>query len=140
MPTVFDTINKMYVDKEKQWAETSNYEKGSAYFLLNRCMSMIHPILSAELSRIKICTFGVMEYWQSILSKHYLKSPGCFYQVSPKKKKEQVIKKTKTFIPELKTINYYCDVNNIDSETFKELQIRYSEKLNEELKEIQENI
>lgn len=137
MPNIFDTINKMYNGKEADWHKATDYEKSSAYYLLNRCMSMINPVIAAELSRVKISPLGVMEHWQSILSKLYLKTPGCFYQVNPKKKKEQQIKKAKTFIPKQSTIEYYCDIHSLDSVSFNELEEKFKNELYDELQIIE---
>jgi len=137
MANIFDTINKMYNGRETEWNKISNYEKSLAYFVLNRAMSMIYPIISAELSRIKISASGVMEYWQSVLSKQYYKTPSYFYQINPKKKKEEKFKKTKSFIPTKEVIEFYCNTYNIDNETFKEAEILYKDDLYEELEKIQ---
>lgn len=140
MADIFCTINKMYNGKDEVWNKTTDYEKSQAYFILNRSMSMINPILAAEISRIKISTSGSMEYWQSILSKQYIKSPNCFYHISPKKKKNEKEIKEDKYHPKNDTINYYCNINNIDRETYIELENKYKNELYSELKEIEENI
>ena len=140
MATVYDTINKMYNGQNVEWKKITDNEKSSAYFLLNRCMSMLNPVISAELSKIKISPSGVMEHWQNVLEKQYYKSPSCFYQVNPKKKKEEKIKKSKKFIPKNETIKFYCETYNIDTETYKETEKRYETQLYEELKEIEKEL
>jgi len=140
MANIFFTINKMYNGKDDIWNKTTDYEKSQAYFLLNRSMSMINPILAAEISRIKISTSGSMEYWQSILSKQYIKSPNCFYHISPKKKKKEKEIATNKYIPKNEIINYYCDLNKIDHATYIELENKYKNELYLELKELEENI
>lgn len=138
--SAFDVINKMYNGKELEWNDLTDHDKQSGYFLVTRSMSMFNPLMAAELSRIKISPSGVMEHWQTILSKKFYKTPPQFYQVNPKKRKEQSIKKTKEFIPKAKTVDYYCDLNDLDSESYLELTLRYKDVLYEELKEIEKNI
>lgn len=137
MANVFDVINKMYSGYESQWNKLTDYEKQSGYFLLNRCMNMIQPVISAELSRNKISELGVMEYWQTILSRQYSSTPKCFYQVNPRKKKQQAEVKKKKYIPSKETVAYYKKTYNLDEESYKELELRYGDELLEELKAIQ---
>lgn len=132
----FSIVDKMYSGRELDWKKLTIFEKESIYFIINRCMNMLKPMQAAELSRNKISEIGVVEYWQTILSKNYSRTPGCFYQVNPKKKKEEKLKKTKQFVPNKETIEYYCDIYNLDSESYKELEIRFKDDLYLELEEI----
>ena len=63
MSTSINNMNKLFMNKEKEFQELSNVEKSSMYFILNRFMSITHPFMAVKLNRIRINSLEVVNFF-----------------------------------------------------------------------------
>ena len=88
---LFDFIDIMVKDK-RHFDKLSPYQVGKHYFMINRFMSINHPVIANHLQHIKINGSEVVQYWHSTLSRLYSSPPGWMYVKTKKSKSDKVRK------------------------------------------------
>lgn len=110
----------------------SNYERGKGYFMLQRKLSINHPIEAAKLSKIGINTGQVVHWWKYYMSAKYNQKPKWTW-VSANKKKETA----KVYTPKAETVAIYCKLNDCTRHEVEEALLYYPDELKDEMEEIE---
>jgi hypothetical protein len=100
---LFDFIAIMFT-QPKVWDKLKPYDKARHFFMVNRFMSINHPIQANYLQHIKVNPAEVMNYWQQTMTRLYTRVPSWMYIKT--KKAKAAAKKTK-FVDD-DTIKEYC--------------------------------
>ena len=115
---LFDILNCMFKDPEL-YKEVSKSDKKKNFFMINRRLSIGHPVQANLLNHIKISPEEAVDVWQRFLLKQYNKKlPGWMFLKGIKKVKEQEEKKINI---SNKSIVNFANINNYDLKSVKDL-------------------
>lgn len=112
----------------KNYKNVTNIEKSKNGFMINRFCSIYYPVHSALLSRVKINTGKVVDFWKYTLNKKYTSTPQWMYSKKNKVKKEEILDE--------KLIKEYCRINKCSLKDFNEILNHYPKELKKELNEL----
>jgi hypothetical protein len=133
----FDFLNSFW--NEKTYSNYSNYDKSKQYFLLNRFCSAPFPLMGAFLSRIKISSSCVMDYWQYLIPKKFAGFVwGSPWGNSIRTKAAKEVKAKKDYYPSSQAIQKYSKVYKCTLKDIEYALKRYPEDMEKELKKIDE--
>lgn len=109
MSDLFGFINTMF-SKPAEFQKTKMHERAKHFFMINRFMSIKHPVQAGYFNHIKINPGQVVTYWQDNLSKIYNKTPTWMYVKTAKAKEAK--KKAEQPVSD-RAIELYCEYNKI---------------------------
>ena len=135
MSDLFDFINSMF-SKPAEFKKTTLHERGKHFFMINRFMSIKHPVKASYFNHVKINPGQVVTYWQESLSNMYKKTPGWMF-VKTKKAKEE--KKKKQVVTD-ETIRIYCAHFNLARKDVESAIKMLGEPFEEELRSFEKLI
>ena len=115
---LFDLIDCMFKDPEK-YKEVTKFDKKKNFFMINRRLSIGHPVQAHLLNHIKISPEEAVDVWQRFLLKQYNKKlPSWMFLKGIKKVKEAEEKKVNI---SNKSIVNFAAINNYDLKSVKDL-------------------
>ena len=127
---LFELIKLFF--NQREYLNISNYDKSKNSFMVNRFCSIHFPLQAAMLSRYKLSQYGIVDYWQSILSKQYKSTPFWMYTKTKKQDKEK--NNNKNISEEVKKI--YCILNKCKISDLELCLKKFPNETIEELNEI----
>jgi hypothetical protein len=131
----FALIKSFYDDEE--YAKFTNNEKNKMAFMVNRRMSIKHPIESAYFSKMGIDGYAIVDFWKDAITIQYRTYPGWLYTkatatAAPKDKNEERFVKF-----DIEVINTYLRRYDIEMKTLNELFKRFPTEVIDELESIE---
>ena len=130
---LFALIKSFYNDDE--YNKFTNDEKNKLSFMVNRRMSIKHPIESAYLSSTGIAGYAIVDFWKDKITTKYKTYPSWLYtstKAAPKNKHEEKFAK---FSDEV--IDMFLRGHDIEQKTLDELFKRYPDEVIKELNNIE---
>lgn len=123
---LFDFIKVVFTDKEK-YKDVSIQDKSRHMFMFNRRMAIRYPLQANFLNRNGLTAWAVMDYWQSVVAKKFVKRgrggrnyvavPNFIY-TKTKKSKSQKKKKNVEFEPSDELITIFMQKYRIPTKDF----------------------
>ena len=135
--TDYFALIKSFYDVE-EYTKFTNNEKNNMAFMVNRRMSIKHPIESAYFSKMGIAGYAIVDFWKDAITIQYKTYPGWLYTkttTAPKNKNEERFIKFDTEV-----INTYLRRYDIEMKTLNELFKRFSTEVIDELESIEKQI
>lgn len=129
---LFDFIDILFTDPAT-YAKLNNVDKGRHFFMVNRFMSIQHPVQANYLQHLKVNPAGVMDYWHQTMTRLYTRKPSWIYIKT--KKAKQAAKKTK-FVEDA-TIKEYCERLGYSRRQIDEAIDFFGDKFIDELKQFE---
>jgi len=108
-----DFINKFFNKDYNKWNSISSKDKDGFYIILNRMMSIKHPILANDLNLMYINKNRAIDWWHDVMSKQYFKVPGWVWTKTKfsKTDKEDITVKIENYQDDI--IKKYLEYNKI---------------------------
>ena len=125
---LFDFITIMF-SQPKVFDKLKPYEKARHFFMVNRFMSIQHPVQANYLQHLKVNPAEVISYWQATMTRLYSRVPSWMYIKTSAAKK--AAKKTK-FVEDA-TIQEYCERMSVSRRQVNEALEFFPEKMTAEL-------
>ena len=129
----FAIIKSFYNDDE--YAKFTKNEKDKMSFMVNRRMSIMHPLESAYLSRTGIEGYAIVDFWKDAITSKYKTYPGWLYTKTTPQTKDKNEEKFKRFSSEI--IEKCLDWHDIERKTLDEMFRRYPSDVIKELEKIE---
>jgi len=131
---LFDIIKALF-KSDNEWSKVSKIDKSRNFFMINRIMSIQHPLQANMLNNIKIDSVSAVEWWRFMMRKLYKTTPKWIYTSTIKKESE---KKDKEYKAEtLDLIREKYEVSNRELETTKKF---FPKKFDEWIRSIEEHL
>ena len=89
---LFELTKAMFGDTGN-YGEATKGDKKKNFFMINRRMSIQHPMQAQALNGLRMDPVAAVDIWQKFLSKQYSKTPFWMYTKGIKKSKEEKEKK-----------------------------------------------
>ncbi len=131
-PFEFEVIDNFW--NSTKFNKYSNYERGKAFYILNRRMAINFPREAAMVSKIGINTGQVVHWWKLFMSKVYSGKPGWLWEKAGK-----TVSTKKEYKPSDETVLTYCKWHDCTRKDVEEALKFFPKEMKEELEEI-ENI
>jgi hypothetical protein len=132
---LFNFTNSMFKDK-KNFEKLSLYDKGKFSFMINRYMASTFPYQACMLSLNKLNPGIITSVWYNNLFKNMTSAPSYFFiKISNKYKKVDT-----TYKPSLEAVTLFKDKYDLDNKAYAEVYKRYTDDVNDELKNIEKMI
>lgn len=134
---LFDFIKIVFTKSDhKQWDGLSSYEKSKFQFMLNRFMSIKHPLNAQQLNLVKTNGLGVAETWHGVAKRFYGdRVPSFIYTKTGKLKKENT---PLAKIPK-ESISLWCERHECGEREFYEMMELDEKSVLDELNYITKN-
>lgn len=129
---LFDFMSILF-EQPKVYEKLRPYQKARHFFMVNRFMSITEPVRANYLQHLKINPAEAVNFWQSIMTRLYKRTPSWMYTKT--KKAKQAAKKTK-FVEEA-TVQDYCQRLGYSRRQIDEALEFFPEKMSEELKKFE---
>ena len=100
---LFDFVDTLF-GRPAVYAELKDHEKQRHFFMVNRFMSMQHPLPAGAFNHIRIPQARVMDFWQAQMSSSYTRTPKWMY-TKTKKSDKPAEKKSK--LPSDEAVSQY---------------------------------
>ena len=136
MSDLFEFINTMFA-RPADFKKTKMHERGKYFFMINRFMSIKHPVQASYFNNIKISPGQVVTYWQESLGKIYNRTPKWMY-VSTAKAKEAKKKNEQPVSDE--TIRKYCEHHSLSRRDIEEALLLLGKPFDQELRNFEKMI
>jgi hypothetical protein len=133
MIQLFDYLNLLFSKKEKEWNSLKDSDKAKNFFMLNRFMSIQHPVQVNYLSHYKINPASASNFWHRRMTALYTSTPKWIYAKTIKKKDQE----EKKNLPSQEMVRWYCEKNEISRKEFDQNVIFFGEKFLSELRSIE---
>ena len=127
---LFDFITVLFTNPV-EYSKITPGEKRKQYFMIQRRLSIQHPMQANALQHLKINQSAVIDFWQDYLRKTYKGwQPKWLYTKGVKKTQE--VKEKKANVSN-EVINEYCKWHKIDKKTVEDALEFYNGQMIEEL-------
>jgi len=134
---LFDILNCMFKDPEL-YKEVSKSDKKKNFFMINRRLSIAHPMQASVLNILKINQEEAVDVWQRFLIKQYGgKLPGWMFIKGIKKVKEAEEKKVSI---SSKDIVEFSRINMFDIKSVRDAIKVYPEEMKKEIDKLQKGL
>lgn len=110
----------------------SNYERNKGYFMINRRLAIMYPIMAAYFSKVGINGGEVIRWWKNFIVYQHPTYPRWLYTKSVAKSKA-----TKEYNPSQEVLSMYCKLNDCTMKEVKEAIRLFPDEIVEEFKEIE---
>lgn len=100
---LFDFITLMF--NREEYEKIPRYTRGKHYFMITRFCSINFPVQANMIQKLNIDPVTVVDFWQNLLTKLYIRTPKWMYTKTAAKKKQNK--------------NKYVESETIDSYTKK---------------------
>jgi hypothetical protein len=120
---LFDFIGRIFGDDVK-WKEVTAADKRKHFFMTNRFLSIKYPYQVLHLSSVRVSAESTMDYWHSVLSGLFSKTPGWIYAKTIKRKEKQ----KKISYPTIEMIKWYCRTENLSPLEFEDKERLYGDE------------
>jgi hypothetical protein len=87
---LFDFVRVLFTDPKK-YSTLRNVDKSKHFFMINRFMSIKHPITAQSLNRVGTNSWAIIDLWQIVASR-FSKVPGWIYTKTKKSSTEKAWK------------------------------------------------
>lgn len=134
---LFELTKKMFEDPEG-YKEATKGDKRKNFFMIQRRMSIQHPLQANILNHIMINQESAIDIWQRFLSKTYKRSTP-FWMFIKGVKKVQEEKEAKLNIPS-SLIEEYAKKNGMDLKSVWDAIKMFPKEMEKELKDFEKNI
>lgn len=71
-----DFITKLFTADPVKWKTLTEKDKEGFFIILNRMMSIKHPLIANEMNVMYINKSRAVDWWHEIMSRQYFKAPG----------------------------------------------------------------
>lgn len=127
---LFDLTKRLFGDIGG-YDEVSKGDKKKNFFMVNRRLSIGHPMQAQVLNGLRIDPVAAVDIWRNFLARAYKKTPYWMYTKGVKKAKEE--KERKINIP-MAVIEDYAKKNIYDLQTVKDALFMFPKEMEKELK------
>jgi NACalpha-BTF3-like transcription factor len=111
---LFDYM-KVLFEQGTKYEELKSYDKTKNAFMLNRFMSINHPVQAQMFNKLGINSVGVADSWRMV-GRQYKRVPGWIYTKVRKSEKQ----KEKEFRPNEEALEMFMRINQIGEREYKE--------------------
>ena len=135
MIALFDMVNIIF-GKPEEYKKVSAMDKSRNFFMLNRFFAINFPSLSNAMNINGISAPAVIDYWQSMLSQKFNRTPGWIY-AKTKKEKPKATDKLSDWQPKKETIAKYLEMNRCSSKEYYNCMELFGDKFKQEIKDFE---
>lgn len=129
---LFDFVKVMFTDS-KTYSKLKNSDKARHFFMIQRFMSIKHPMTAQQLNRVGMNGWAIVDLWQMVASRHN-RVPGWIYTKTKKVSSE------KTWKPDPEAAKVWMDRNCVGEKELKEAIRFYPDEMKRIISSIEKQI